>query len=130
LKLLLDTHVWLWSLLAPERLRPEAVDALRDSSNRLHLSPVSVWEALLLTERGRVELREEPRTWILRVLQEVPVFEAALTFEVAIRSRAVSLAHDDPADRFLAATASVHDLVLVTADRRLLDCAEISTLAA
>jgi PIN domain nuclease of toxin-antitoxin system len=130
MNLLLDTHVWLWSLLDPERLRPETVAALQDPDNRLYLSPVSVWEALLLVERRRVELQGDPRAWVVKVLEEVPMFEAPLTFEVAIGSRAVPLPHDDPADRFLAATANAHDLVLLTADRRLLDCAELRTLAA
>jgi PIN domain nuclease of toxin-antitoxin system len=130
MKLLLDTHVWIWSLLAPERLRPEAAAALVDPGNRLHLSPVTVWEALLLAERGRLHLTENPRQWIVKVLREVPMFEAPLTFEAAIDSRAVRLAHDDPADRFLAATARTQDLVLLTADQRLLDCDDLRTLAA
>ena len=130
MNLLLDTHVWLWSLLDPERLRSETVAALRDPGNRLYLSPVSVWEALLLIERGRVELRDEPRAWVAKVLEDVPMFEAPLTFEVAIGSRAVPLPHDDPADRFLAATANAYDLVLLTADRRLLECAGVRTSAA
>lgn len=45
--------------------------------------------------------------------------DAPLTREIALRSREVGLAHNDPADRFLAATAAVYDLVLMTADRLL-----------
>jgi PIN domain nuclease of toxin-antitoxin system len=130
MNLLLDTHVWLWSLLAPERLREETRAALEDPDNRLFLSPVSVWEALLLAERGRVELQGDPATWVARVLSEVPFFEAPLTFEVAIESRSVRLSHQDPADRFLAASARIHDLVLVTADQRLLDSPDVQTSAA
>jgi PIN domain nuclease of toxin-antitoxin system len=47
--------------------------------------------------------------------------------EVAVESRAIRLPHQDPADRFLAATARVHDLALVTADARLLECPDIQT---
>lgn len=130
MNLLLDTHVWLWSLLAPERLRPESAKALQDPENRLYLSPISIWEALLLAERRRLELTEEPRAWIAKVLAEVPFFEAPLTFEAAIDSREVRLPHDDPADRFLAATARTQDLILLTADQRLLDCPDLRTQAA
>ncbi len=130
MNLLLDTHVWLWSLLAPERLRPETVAALKDPANRLYLSPVSVWEALLLAERRRIELVEDPRAWVVKVLDEVPVFEAPLGFEVAIDSRSVALPHEDPADRFIAATARIQDLVLLTADQKLLDCPDVRTMAA
>jgi PIN domain nuclease of toxin-antitoxin system len=128
--LLLDTHVWLWSLLEPERLRDETVAALRDPGNRLHLSPISVWEAILLAERGHLALSEDPAAWVTKVLAEVPMFEAPLTFEVALDSREVELSHPDPADRFLAATARVHRLVLLTADQRLLECSGIPTRAA
>ena len=54
-------------------------------------------------------------------LERVPMREAELNHAVALRSRVVALTNDDPADRFLAATASVYDLTLVTADRRLID---------
>ena len=53
-------------------------------------------------------------------LTRTPMLEAPLNREVALRSRTVRVEHDDPADRFLAATADVYDLVLATADRRLL----------
>ncbi|NJL28112.1 MAG: type II toxin-antitoxin system VapC family toxin [Thermoanaerobaculia bacterium] len=130
MNLLLDTHVWLWSLLAPERLRHEAVAALEDPENRLYLSPISIWETLLLAERKRIELSGDPNAWVSKVLTEVPIFEAPLTFEMAVVSRTVQLSHEDPADRFLAATALVLDLVLLTADRRLQDCPDLKTLAA
>lgn len=55
--------------------------------------------------------------------------EAELNHAVALRSRQVLLPHDDPADRFLAATASVYDLTLVTADRRLIDGEGYAVLA-
>ena len=54
MKLLLDTHIWLWTLLEPERLPPELADHLRDAGHELWLSPISVWEAILLAEKGRV----------------------------------------------------------------------------
>lgn len=130
MNLLLDTHVWLWGLLEPERLRAGARAALEDAANRLYLSPVSVWEALLLLERGRIELRVEPRVWISRALEQVPMFEAPLTFGVALETAPVRLSHRDPADRLLAATARGLDLTLVTADQRLLSCADVRTLEA
>jgi PIN domain nuclease of toxin-antitoxin system len=118
-KLLLDTHIWLWALLEPERLDPPTTRRLEEHDNELWLSPISVWEAHLLAEHGRVELDREPTVWLDDALRRVPLRDAPLTREIASRSRAVSLDHDDPADRFLAATAAVYDLVLVTADDRL-----------
>jgi len=121
-RLLLDTHIWLWSHTDPDRLGRRLARALEDPSTELWLSPISVWEFLILAERKRVRLprRTTPAEWVDTALARVPMDEAALNREVALRSRAVVLAHDDPADRFLAATADVYDLVLATADRRLL----------
>jgi len=121
LRLLLDTHIWLWSLAEPGRLTRRVRTALRRAGNELWLSPISVWELLVLAERGRVKLDDEPRSWVAEALARTPAQEAPLTFDIAIRSREVLLAHPDPADRFLIATALVHGLTLVTADAALID---------
>jgi len=129
LKLLLDTHIWLWSLLDADRLRPPVASALTDPDHELMLSPISVWEAHLLGEKGRVVLRPSPPDWIATALRRVPLREAPLTTEIAIASRKVSLNHPDPADRFIAATAIVGGLTLVTGDRRLFNVPELDVLA-
>lgn len=126
--LLLDTHIWLWSHLRPGRLSANARKAVTDPANTLALSPVTVWEALLLAEKGRVDLAPDPWSWIRMALANRTMQEFPLTHEVALRSRSVRLPHDDPADRFIAATAMVHGLTLVTADRTLLGCPDIRVL--
>lgn len=83
------------------------------------LSSVSVWEAALLVARGRLEIGESFRQWVEDATSAVPVREAPLTNEVAIRSHELEMPTSDPADRFLAATALVHGLTLLTVDRRL-----------
>lgn len=117
---LLDTHVWLWSLVDPDRLRKKTRALLTAPEATLWLSPISVWETTLLAERGRLELDTEARRWIQDALAASGVGEATLNHEVALQSREVEVKHDDPVDRFIAATASVYQLVLVTADERLL----------
>ncbi len=128
MNLLLDTHVWLWSQLGPERLSACARDAVTDPASMLAISPVSVWETLLLADRGRVELAPDPWRWIRTALATRAMRAFPLTHEIALRSRSVRLPHDDPADRFIAATAMVHKLTLVTADRTLLECPDIRVL--
>jgi len=56
LKLLLDTHIWLWAYLRPKRLRPHLLRELRKPTNELWLSPISTWEALTLHTKGRIQL--------------------------------------------------------------------------
>lgn len=119
MRLLLDTHIWLWGLLEPKRLGRAVTRRLEEPANELWLSPVSVWETLLLAENGKVEFSTSPRAWVEHQLDRVPMRDAPLTREVATMSRAIDLAHDDPADRFIAATAVIYDLTLVTADERL-----------
>ena len=121
MKLLLDTHIWLWSLTAPDRLGRKVRSQLERKGNEVWLSPISVWELLVLAERGRVRLDAEPRAWVAEALERAPLEEAALNHEVALRSREVSLPHQDPADRFLVATALTYELTLVTADESIID---------
>ena len=120
MKLLLDTHILLWSLLDPAKLTRQVAIELENSSNELWLSPISTWEILILVEKGRVVLDADPITWVLDVLRKIPVREALLNHEIAMQSRMLDFSHEDPANRFLAATAVVYELTLVTADERLI----------
>jgi len=128
-KLLLDTHIWIWSLNSDRKLGRRVARELASLRNELWLSPVSVWEALLLAGSGRVGFRQEPARFLETVLAEQGYHEAPLTHEVTFESRRLALSTEDPADRFLAATAKVYDLTLVTADERLLALREINVLS-
>lgn len=130
MKLLLDTHVWVRMRTEPARLEARGRTRLEDRKSELWLSSVSVWELMLLADVGRLRLSPDPAAWIRRSLETMAVRVASIDVEIAIASRRISLPHEDPADRFLAATAKVHDLTLVTADERLLACREIRTLRA
>ena len=131
MNLLLDTHIWLWSHAQPERLTKRVVAALRDEESQLWLSPISIWEFLLLAVRGRVRVRDgnPAPDWVEAALSRAPMHDAPLSREVAIRSRSVRLEHEDPADRFLAATADVYELTLVSGDDRVLRGKGFRTLA-
>jgi|SRR5947209_919972 len=126
LKLLLDTHIWIWLLQNPKRLGIRARKELSDPENALWLSPISVWEALVLNRKGRIRLPEDLITWLSQATSGIR--EAPLTQEIVLASNQLLL-HHDPADRFLAATAQVLDLVLVTADERLLGLGNIQSLS-
>ncbi len=128
MNLLLDTHVILWSAAEPERFPQNVAEELENESNELWFSPISIWEILLLAEKRRIILEPDHEKSIRKVLQELPLREAVINHEVAIQSRFIDLPHQDPADRFLAATAMVYDLTLVTADRRLIGSNEFAVL--
>jgi len=118
LRLLLDTHIWLWALSEPARLGRRVREELGKPENELWLSPVSTWEALLLNARGRIRLPLNLAEWLAEAT--APLREAPFTHEIALLAQQLPLPHQDPADRFLAATAELLNLTLVTADDKLL----------
>ncbi len=126
MKLLLDTHIWLWLLQDPNRLGPQTFQALQDTKNELWLSAISTWEVLTLNFKARIQLKGNLADWLARAT--AGTHEAPVTHEIALLARQLPL-HHDPADRILAATAQVLDLTLVTADNRLLGLGNIKTLA-
>ena len=119
-KYLLDTHIFLWSLLEPNHLSADVVGVLEDKNNILWLSPITSWEVIVLAEKGRIQLNDKPQSWLRKVFQTIPFCEAGITHEVAMESRKLQLPHQDPADRFIAASAVVYGLTLITSDRNLL----------
>jgi PIN domain nuclease of toxin-antitoxin system len=127
LKLLLDTHIWIWFVDSPERIRTTARDQLASPENELWLSPINTWEVLLLHRKQRIRLSINPMEWLERATAGIHR-EAPLTHEIVRVAHELQL-HGDPADRFIAATAQVHDLTLVTADERLLGLGIIRTMA-
>ena len=120
MKLLLDTHIWIWSLGEPSRLTRRVTAALDSKTSELWLSPISLWELGILVEKGRIGLPTGLDAWIDEALRVAPMREAPLTHRVMRALRAIETPHRDPADRFLAATAAALDLQLVTSDERLL----------
>lgn len=128
LKLLLDTHIWLWYVLGNEQLSPDLRSLMAQVDTELWLSPISVWETLILAEKGRIEFNTKPETWVKKYLRQLKLKEAKLTYEIAILSRKLQFNHQDPADRFLAATAIANNLTLATVDKRLTELDWLSTI--
>jgi len=128
-KLLLDTHIWIWLALEPEKLTGTVRRALQKPEVELWLSSISLWELVILVEKGRVQLEHEVGRWIQDTLKAVPMHEAPLTHDIVLESRRITLPHRDPVDRFLVATARVLELKLVTADERLLKSGAVPMVA-
>jgi PIN domain nuclease of toxin-antitoxin system len=127
-KLLLDTHIWVWSVSDDARLTDTVRRVLGDPVHELWVSSISTWEVLILAERGRLLLDPDAHAWVRQALSDAPIREAPITIDVALASRSMRLDTQDPADRFIAASAMVFGLTLVTADRALCDCPDITVL--
>lgn len=128
MKLLLDTHIWIWSLQQRKKLRPRVRRHLERPSNELFLSPVSIWEAHHLVRRRRLRLPFPFKKWLDEVLGGSPLREAPFTFQVAAEASGIQLPQADLGDVLLAATASAYDLTLVTGDEQLLELDWLKTL--
>jgi PIN domain nuclease of toxin-antitoxin system len=120
MRLLLDTHIWIWGNLEPHRITSEVARQLTNPQNDQFLSAVSIWEAIVLLEKRRLRLDRDFGEWFKNSKEVMNLVELAVTWEVAHELRFTMLGHRDPADRFLVATAKVYDLTLITADERLM----------
>jgi PIN domain nuclease of toxin-antitoxin system len=129
MKYLLDTHIWLWGSTQPDRLSSRVTKVLADPQHELWLSPVSIWELTILYRKGRFRVHPDIATWVAKNLSQSRLREAPLTIEVALAISSISFSHGDPADQFLAASAKVFDLTLITADDHLLKLPDIRVLA-
>jgi len=128
MNLLLDTHIWIWNELEPWKITSEINRELASPDNQLWLSPVSVWETVVLLEKRRISLKQDFRQWVDESVTALQLQEAALTWEVAHELRFTVLGHRDSADRFLVATAKVYNLTLITSDERLLSVPGLQVL--
>lgn len=120
MKVLLDTHVWLWMLTAPEKLR-EQRPMLEDPGTRLLLSAASTWEIALKYALGRLPLPESPDSYVPTRMRSTGVEPLPITPGHTLAAAALPLLHRDPFDRLLIAQAQQLGIPLVTADTVLAD---------
>jgi len=119
LKVLLDTHVWLWWLTPDSPLaRAERLGLDACAGNReVLLSPISLWEAQMLHAKGRLELPGPFADWLTKAADESVLTLAPLDADVVLALDAMPKSfHGDPADRLIVATARAHRLKLATHD--------------
>jgi PIN domain nuclease of toxin-antitoxin system len=130
-KLLLDTHVWIWSQESPEKLGKEARRLLVDGKSTNHVATVSVLELARLVAAGDIFLNRPLPAWVETAVEELHAEELAMSREIAAEAYALpGEFHRDPADRILVATARRESLTLLTADARILSYPHVKTLDA
>ena len=106
MRLLLDTHVIVWAASDAGQLHPCVARLLADHRNELWMAKISAWELAMLSERGcRIDLRPDAERWIAAAVAGLGLREAPLTLTMALESRRLSILTNDPADRFIVATA-------------------------
>ncbi|MBD1935376.1 MULTISPECIES: type II toxin-antitoxin system VapC family toxin [Cyanophyceae] len=116
MKLLLDAHVFLWFISGDRRLSNDLRDSIRDSDNEVYLSVVSVWEAIIKYQLGKLPLPESPETYLPK--QRDLHLIASLHLDENSVAQLVNLPplHRDPFDRILICQAVEHGLTIATVD--------------
>ena len=117
MRVLLDTHVWLWMAAAPERLSPAARALVVAPENELLLSAASAWEIAIKHGLGRLTLPEAPETFVPRVVAQLGVTPLPVHHRHALRVASLPSHHRDPFDRLLVAQAQLEGVPILTADR-------------
>lgn len=131
MNLLLDTHVWVWAIEAPERLGPKTRRALLDPAQPTALCCVSTLEIARLIFGGHLLLQIPLADWVSQSLRDLRADSYPVTHEIAEEAyRLPEPFHRDPADRQLVACARLHRLTLATADDRILGWKHIASIDA
>jgi PIN domain nuclease of toxin-antitoxin system len=115
-KVLLDTHAFLWMLLDDRRLSSSAREILADSKNILYLSSASTWEIAIKHQLGRIELPDEPEKFIVEQIRINGIEMLPITIRHSLVTLRLPPIHKDPFDRMLVAQAISEHLPIVSAD--------------
>lgn len=122
MKYLLDTHIWIWWNMNPQRLSKKIFDLISNPDNydELLLSAISPWEFCKLVEKGRLGIACDPLKWINEAFNITRLRLVHLSPVVAYLSTTLPQPfHDDPADQIIVATAREENATLLTADKRI-----------
>jgi PIN domain nuclease of toxin-antitoxin system len=116
MRLLLDTHVFLWYISADARLSAELRDAIRDPANEVHLSAASIWEAVIKHALGKLPLAEPPASYLPAQRKQHRILDLSVDEGAMPHLTGLPPLHRDPFDRILVAQTLQHGLTLASTD--------------
>lgn len=122
MKVLLDTHVWIWWQVQPQKISQKGLSLLSDSTRyeELLLSAISPWEFCKLLEKGRLGINCDPREWLTAALDMPKLRIVPLTPYIALASTTLPGSfHNDPADQIIVASARAEQAAILTTDERI-----------
>jgi len=115
-RLLLDTHVWLWLLTQPGRIRSDLMPRLESNDTELYLSIASAWEIAIKYALGKLPLPDSPVRYVPTRLEATGVRQLPIGLEHTLMVAELPTHHRDPFDRLLVSQARIENMPLVTAD--------------
>jgi PIN domain nuclease of toxin-antitoxin system len=116
MKILLDTHIFLWFISGDSRLSADIRDAIRNTDNEVYLSVVSIWESIIKHQLGKLPLPESPETYLTKQRDLHQIISLAVDEKSVTQLAKLPLLHRDPFDRMLICQALQNDLVIATVD--------------
>ena len=116
MRILLDTHAFLWWNDARPELSKRAYALLSNPRNTLVLSVVSAWELVLKTQTGKLELPEPPSVYVPTRVAHYGIEMLEVTLRHVLRSESLPLLHRDPFDRLLIAQSLAEEIPILTSD--------------
>lgn len=116
MKVLVDTHVLLWAIADPDRLKADARAVLEDGANEVAMSVVVAWEIAVKQSLGKLELETPAELWLPRELRRAGIDVIDIRLAAALRVRALPWHHRDPFDRLLIAHALDEGYTIATRD--------------
>jgi len=118
-RLLLDTHPFLWAIASPERLSARAKREVEDDANEVLVSAASAWEIAIKFRLGRLQLPDDPQRFVPDQIAANSFTALAVLLRHALQVADLPMIHKDPFDRLLVAQALVEGLALVTSDAQI-----------
>ena len=116
MRILLDTHCWLWMQVDPDRFSNASRRIIEDPDNELLLSAASSWEIAIKYRLGKLPLPEPPGAYVPARMQTSGTMPLPVTQDHALHVAQLPSHHRDPFDRLLVSQALLERLVLLTAD--------------
>jgi PIN domain nuclease of toxin-antitoxin system len=116
MKVLLDTHIFLWFINGSTQLSTDVRDAIRDPDNEVYLSAVSIWEAIVKYQLGKLPLPEHPKTYLPKQRDLHQIASLALDESSVLQLAKLPPLHRDPFDRILICQALQNNLTIATVD--------------
>lgn len=119
MRLLLDTHVWLWMQAEPDKLSPQATDLISDTRNEVLLSAASSWEIAIKFALGRLPLPTDPHDYVSSRMARSGTTGLPVHHHHALHVATLPTHHRDPFDRLLISQAMLEGAILISADRQM-----------
>lgn len=120
MRLLLDTHTFLWFIAGDRRLPEAWRSTVQDPENEVYLSAVSLWEAIVKYQLGKLPLPESPESYLPRQRDRHRIASLALDEPSVARLADLPMLHRDPFDRMIICRALQNGLSIVTVDDAIL----------